>query len=74
MWNIERNMDEEKCIFCSKSLSKGETVLVKKGLKTIVISSKERGDRILQKVAGFTEIKVHVHCRRVYTNPRQIVA
>lgn len=62
MWNIERNVDEEKCILRSESLSKEETVLVKKALQTIEISSKVRGDRFWHKVAGFTEIKVYVEC------------
>lgn len=65
-------MDDENCILCSESIHKGESVIVKRGLQTLIVSSKKRGDAVWQKVANFSEIKVHVKCRRIYTNPTQI--
>ena len=64
--------EEELCLLCGESLSKGNTVTVTKGLSTIINISTRRKDGISQMLEGLSSIFVHVACRKTYTRDTSI--
>lgn len=69
---FEDKMDTviEKCVICDQSLSNGfpPVQLRQKGSDSINKASKARGSNITTKVGQC----VHIQCRKVFTNPKQI--
>lgn len=56
------------CVFCKKTLSDGKLVNVgAKGLQTILLASKKKGDHISEEIMDKTSITVHEICRKNYT-------
>lgn len=55
------------CVFCKKVLSISKTVNVgAKGLQSILLASKQKGDKILEELKNATNITVHESCRKNY--------
>lgn len=61
------------CIFCGNNLE-GDTVLVEKGLESIIQASLTVKDGLHEKLKGKTKIIVHRSCRQKYTRPSSIKA
>ncbi|XP_063235988.1 uncharacterized protein LOC134538524 [Bacillus rossius redtenbacheri] len=61
------------CIFCGKELE-GGTVIVTKGIQTIIDASLSRKDNLHEKLEGKTNVRVHSVCRQNYTRPTSIKA
>lgn len=61
------------CVFCKKVLSVSKTVNVgAKGLQSIILASKQKGDKILEELKTATNIKVHESCRKKYVRKEYI--
>jgi hypothetical protein len=61
------------CALCTKSLE-GDTVVVTKGLRTIIEVSVTRQDGLHEKLQGKTSVRVHKKCRQNYTRPSSVKA
>ena len=73
-FNLMMSNNDEICILCSKKLSDGETVEVRRGLQTIVKSSIRRKDGICNIIRDLESITVHSDCRKSYTRESSILA
>ena len=65
----------EECLLCSyNSLSNigDPLVTVTRGLENIINCSKQRGDEVHEKLPEVNSLRVHVTCRKVYTDGKRI--
>lgn len=56
----------EVCFISDKSLLKGKTVIVERGLDTLRQSSVERKDGKDEYLQNASSIEIHVHCHKEY--------
>lgn len=59
------------CILCGELLEE-DTVVVRKGLKTVIEASVKRDDCVHERLEGKTSVRVHKVCRQNYTRPSSI--
>ena len=64
----------EVCFICNESLTESEIVVVDRGLKTLMDSSTERGDRFDEYLKDKTSVTIHKQCRKAYTRKSSIAA
>lgn len=57
----------EICFICYKPLAESQTVVVERGMKTLIDSSIERNDGNIQYLENKQSVKVPVQCRKVHT-------
>ena len=62
------------CFICNKFLTKGETVTVSRGMKTLIDASIERGDEFVDYLRSEKSVTVHVDCRKSYIRKSSIAA
>lgn len=58
------------CFICNKYLTEGETVVVGRGMPTLIDASVSRGDEFIDYLKSQKSVTIHVDCRKSYTrNP-----
>ena len=62
------------CFICNKFLTKGETVTVSRGMKTLIDASIERGDEFVDYLRSEKSVTVHVDCRKSYIRKSSMAA
>lgn len=66
----------ERCILCDgSSLKNKKTVIVKEGLRTIVLVSQHvKNDGLAKRICDLSQLEVHVACRNKYTHHIDLVS
>ncbi|CAG4987924.1 unnamed protein product [Colias eurytheme] len=62
------------CFICSKLLTEGETVIVTRGLQTLIDASNARSDEFTEYLKSQKSVTIHVDCRKSYTRRTSIAA
>lgn len=60
------------CFICSKHLNKSETVIVERGITTLINSSVDRNDGHLEYFKDKPSVTIYVQCRKMYTRKSSI--
>ena len=72
---MEINIEQSRlCSLCENSLSEGEIVCVQKGISTLVVASKKRGDGKWKNWTRLSSVQVHAKCRKDCTREKSIAA
>ena len=64
----------ELCFICSKLLTASETVVVDRGMKTLIDTSFKRSDGFYEYLKDLKSVTIHVVCRKMYTRKSTIAA
>ena len=62
------------CFICSKLLIASETVVVDRGMKTLIDTSVKRSDRFYEYLKDLKPVTIHVVCHKMYTRKSTVVA